>query len=52
MIKISNNIDVKQIIEITDKETGEINYLTMVDDEWVYITKERYEEIMRNKNDK
>ena len=47
MIKISNNVTIKQMIEVTDKKTNKTSYLVMDDDnkEWRSITQEEYNNI-------
>ena len=52
MIKISNDVTIKQVMELTNKETGEISYLIMSDEgDWQQITQEEYNKLTRgNKN--
>lgn len=52
MIKISNDVTIKQIMEVVNNETGEVSYLIMNDndDEWRTITKDEYNKIRGNKD--
>lgn len=54
MIEISNNVKIKQIIELTNNETNEVSYLILDDDskEWKHITEEKYNEIRGSNNGK
>ena len=52
MIKISNDVTIKQIMEVTNNKTGEVSYLAMDDNdnEWRTITKDEYNKIRGNKD--
>lgn len=47
MIEISNNVKIKQFIELTNEETNEVSYLILDDDsnEWKHITKEEHDKL-------
>lgn len=52
MIKISNDVTIKQIMEVINNETGEVSYLIMDDNDngWRTITKDEYNKIRGNKD--
>lgn len=41
------NVDIQQVIEVTDKNTGEISFLVYSDGKWNNISKEEYEKIIK-----
>jgi hypothetical protein len=46
-MKLTTEAEIKQIIEIVDKETGQKNFLIEEDGEWIQITKEKYYQILQ-----
>lgn len=54
-IELSHNVSIKQVMEVTDEETGEKTFLIMSDDgsKWVPITQDEYNNHIRgSKNGK
>ncbi len=49
MININAKAQIDQVIEMTDKETGQIKYLIEKDGQWNPITKEEYDNKMRGR---
>lgn len=41
------DIDMQQVIEITNKDTGEVSFLVYHNNEWNNILKEEYEKIIK-----
>ena len=52
MIKISNDVTIKQIMEVINNETDEVSYLIMDDNDngWRTITKDEYNKIRGNRD--
>lgn len=46
-MKLATEAEIKQIIEIVDKETGQKNFLIEEDGEWIQISKEKYYSILQ-----
>lgn len=40
------NINMQQVIEVTNKDTGEVTFLVYHDNEWNSVTKEEYQKII------
>lgn len=49
MININTEAQIDQVIEMTDKETGQIKYLIEKDGKWTPITKEEYDNKIRGR---
>lgn len=46
-MKLTTEAEIKQIIEIIDKETGQKNFLIEEDGEWIQISEDKYHEIIQ-----